>query len=246
ANSPYEHEFEFLCERAAYLRKYTDKAFILTGLGWWGLGMVGSIPEALMLLATDPGYVHDLLDLRCELATANLRRAYDALGDLIDIVVIDGQDFGSQRAEMFNPERFQEFFAPRFAKQVDWIHSHTPWKVWQHSCGSIPNLLPQIVDAGIDAINPIQTSAAGMEPEVLKTRFGQDITFWGGGVDTQRTLPFGTPDEVHQQVKERIKTFAPGGGFVFAAVHNIQANTPPSNIEAMFDAVRTHGTYPIA
>jgi len=245
AGRPSEEELRHLSDRASYLRKHTDKALIMLGKGWWGLGLEGSIPDSLMLLAERPDYVRGLLDLRTETAIENLRTVYDALGNNVDLVIIDGQDFGTQRAEIFSPGVFAELFAPRYATQVEWIHEHTPWRVWQHTCGSVPNLIPHLVDAGIDAINPVQTSAEGMGAEELVSRFGDEITFWGGGIDTQHTLPFGTPEDVHREVRERIETFAPGGGFVFAAIHNIQANTPPENIAAMLDALREYGEYPI-
>ncbi len=121
------------------------------------------------------------------------------------------------------------------------MHENTSWKTWKHSCGSIPNSLPLLIQSGLDAINPVQTSATGMEPLELKKRFGDEITFWGGGVDTQRTLPFGTPEEVYEEVSRRLEIFGAGGGFVFAAVHNIQSKTPPENIDAIFAAVRDQG-----
>jgi hypothetical protein len=246
ASRPSEEALRFMSDRAAYLRKHTDKALVLTGPGEWGLATVGSLPDQLMLIATDKEYVRDLLAIRAELGRENLRLVWEAVGDRVDVVMIDGQDFGTQRSEMFSPRIFEEYFAPSLTAQVQWIHEHTSWKVWEHTCGSILNILPCIVEAGVDALNPVQTSADGMAPEVLKKRFGNKITFWGGGVDTQRTLPFGTPEEVREEVRERIRIFAPGGGFVFAAVHNIQANTPPENITAMFEAVHEFGKYPLS
>jgi uroporphyrinogen-III decarboxylase len=128
----------------------------------------------------------------------------------------------------------------------DWIHTHTAWKTFYHCCGSVYHLIPSFIEAGIDILNPVQCSAANMEPERLKQEFGDRLVFWGGGVDTQRTLPFGSPDDVSRQVAERIRIFAPGGGYVFNTIHNIQAKTPIENLMAMFDAVRQHGRYPIA
>lgn len=245
APRPSDDALRFMSDRAALLRRHTDKALVLTGNGWWGLGLTGSLPDQLMLIASDREYVRDLLALRAEIGRENLRTVWEAIGERVDVVMIDGNDFGTQRSEMFSPRVFEELFAPSLAAQVEWIHRSTTWKVWQHTCGSIANLLPCIVEAGVDALNPVQTSAEGMDPDILKARYGDRITFWGGGVDTQRTLPFGTPDDVRREVRERIHTFAPGGGFVFAAVHNIQANTPPENIEAMFGAVHEFGKYPV-
>jgi len=135
---------------------------------------------------------------------------------------------------------------PFLRQQYEWVHRNTRWKVWQHSCGSIPRLIPMLVEAGLDALNPVQCSAAGMDPRWLKETFGDRLTFWGGGVDTQKTLPFGTPEQVAAEVEERIRIFAPGGGYVFNPVHNIQQGTPPENIVAAFDAARAAGRYPVA
>jgi hypothetical protein len=242
---PSDEDLRFMCDRAAYLRAHTDKALILTALDCWGLPLVGSIPESLMLLATDRDYVRELLAIRTEWALGNLAYVWQAIGDRVDLVMLSGADYGTQRAEIFSPDVFAEYFAPLYARQIDWIHANTSWKVWQHSCGSIAKLIPQMVSYGLDALNPVQTSAEGMDAAMLKTEHGDKLTFWGGGVDTQRTLPFGTPDEVRNEVRDRIRTFAPGGGFIFSAVHNIQAGTPPENIAAMFDAVRSFGTYPV-
>lgn len=245
AERPDDECLRFLSDRAAALRRLTDKALILTGYGWWGVPLVGTMQEQLELLASEPNYVRDLLALRTEIAIENLKTVWDAVGDHVDLVMLDGQDFGTQRAELFSPKLFADLFEPNFAAQVRWIHQHTTWKAWQHSCGSIAQILPSIVRAGVDALNPVQTSAHGMNPRELKREYGNKITFWGGGVDTQNTLPFGTPEQVRAEVRDRIRTFAPGGGFVFAAVHNIQARTPPENIDAMLSAVREFGTYPI-
>lgn len=131
-----------------------------------------------------------------------------------------------------------------FHKQVnDWVHRHTPWKTFIHSCGSVRALINDFIAAGFDILNPVQSSAVGMDPRELKAEFGDRVTFWGGGVDTQRTLPFGSPAEVREEVKDRIKVFGPGGGFVFAAIHNVQALTPPGNLMAMYETVQKFGVY---
>jgi uroporphyrinogen-III decarboxylase len=134
---------------------------------------------------------------------------------------------------------------PYLKEQNDWIHANTNWKTFQHICGSLVNILPLIVETGLDILNPVQTSARGMEPQWLKDNFGDKLTFWGGGIDSQKTMPFGTVEEVIKEVEERITTFAPGGGYVFNSIHNIQQNTPPENIEAAFDTAHRIGVYPI-
>ena len=131
-----------------------------------------------------------------------------------------------------------EVYQPFYRRVNDWVHEHTPWKTFIHSCGSVIALLPDMIEAGFDILNPVQCSAAGMDAKTLKERFGSRITFWGGGVDTQKTLPFGTPAEVKREVKERIAIFNRGGGFVFNTVHNVQARTPRENLLAMYEAVK--------
>jgi uroporphyrinogen-III decarboxylase len=132
---------------------------------------------------------------------------------------------------------FRELYLPYYKQMNDWIHAHTAWKTFKHTCGAITKFLPSLIDAGYDILNPVQCSAAGMDPIQLKADFGDQIVFWGGGVDTQHVLPFGTPAEVREQVLRRCEIFAPGGGFVFNAVHNVQARTPVENIVAMIDGV---------
>ena len=238
-------ELEFLAARAEMLRRRTDKALLL---GCWdkvGLPQVGSIPDFLCLLATNPGYVKDLSAVRTETALKNLEKFRIYLGDNIDILGLDGTDYGSQNNEMFSPELFEELYLPYFKEQNSWVHGHTKWKTWLHTCGSVTRIIPMLVESGLDILNPVQTSAAGMDPTWLKQEFGSKITFWGGGVDTQKTLPFARPEEVEREVAERIRVFAPGGGFVFNTIHNIQQGTPPENILAAYDTARTVGRYPI-
>jgi len=238
-------ELEFLAARAEMLRRETDKALLL---GCWdkvGLPQVGSIPDFLCLLATDPGYVKDLSAVRTETALNNLEKFRIYLGDNIDILGLDGTDYGSQNNEMFSPELFEELYLPYFKEQNSWVHGNTKWKTWLHTCGSVTRIIPMLIESGLDILNPVQTSAAGMDPTWLKQEFGSKITFWGGGVDTQKTLPFASPEEVEREVAERIRVFAPGGGFVFNPIHNIQQGTPPENILAAYDTARTAGRYPI-
>jgi len=238
-------ELEFLQEKAERLRKHTDKALLLGCWGKIGLKGVGSIPDFLCLLATDQAYVRDLHAIRTETAIANLEKLKTYLGDTIDIIGIDGCDYGGQRCELFSPDWFETLFAPYYKEQHDWVHSNTGWKTWKHTCGSVAKILPMLVDSGLDIINPVQCSAGGMDPKWLKDTFGARITFWGGSVDTQKTLPFGTPEDVVDEVTERIRIFAPGGGYVFNPVHNIQHGTPPENQVAAFETVVEVGKYPI-
>jgi uroporphyrinogen-III decarboxylase len=238
-------ELEFLAARVETLRRETDKALLLGCWGWVGLPWVGSIPDFLCLMATSPAYIKDLFSVHTETALKNLEKFERYLGGNIDILGLDGADYGAQNNELFAPEMFEELFLPFFKEQNDWVHRNTSWKTWQHTCGSVTRVIPLLVDSGLDILNPVQTSAAGMDPAWLKREFGTKITFWGGGVDTQKTLPFASPEEVEKEVAERVRIFAPGGGFVFNTIHNIQQATPPENIVAAYDTARTAGSYPI-
>ncbi len=243
-----DEALQFLQEQARVLRDTTDKALVLTNWGEATLGppMVGSIPEWLVVLASEPNYVRELMDLGAEIAIDNLELYWEAIGEDIDIIHVDGYDYGTQGREMFSPALFEAFYEPCYKVQCDWIHENTPWKIAKHCCGSIPDLIEPMIRAGIDILNPVQTSAAGMDPEWLKDTFGDRITFWGGGVDTQRILPFATLEEVYDHVVERLRIFGPGGGFIWSAVHNIQYHVPPENIVAAVEAVHDEGAYPIA
>jgi uroporphyrinogen-III decarboxylase len=231
--------------RAEQLLKTTDKALMLGAWDTTGLPWVGSIPDFLMLMLAEKAYVKDLFAVRTEVAIENLEKLKAHLGDSIDIIGMEGNDFGAQNAELISPELFEELCIPFFREQNDWVHANTRWKTWYHCCGSITRILPMLIDSGVDVINPVQTSAAGMDPAWLKERFGGRVVFWGGGVDTQRTLPFASPEEVAAEVRERIRILAPGGGFVFNPIHNIQQGTPPENIAAAYEAARAAGVYPI-
>jgi hypothetical protein len=239
-------ELEFLAARAEHLRRTTDKALFLGCWDFFGLPWVGSIPDFLVLMVSDPGYVRELFEVRTHTALDNLEKAWRYLGDNIDILGLDGTDYGSQNTELFSPQLFAELYVPFFKAQTGWVHRRTPWKTWLHTCGSVTRLVPMLVEAGIDILNPVQTSAAGMDPAWLKREFGGKIAFWGGGVDTQRTLPFAPADKVAEEVRERVRLLAPGGGFVFNTIHNVQQGTPPQNIVAAYETARAAGRYPPA
>jgi uroporphyrinogen-III decarboxylase len=168
------------------------------------------------------------------------------VGDAITAVTTTETDLGTQIGPFISPKTYRRLFQPVHARLNQWIHMHTQWKTFMHSCGSIWHLLDDIVDAGFDVLNPVQTSAAGMDPAALKDRYGERLTFWGGGIDTQRILPFGTPADVRDMVRDRMKIFGRGGGFVFNTVHNIQAQVPVPNLVALFEAVDQYRTYPMA
>jgi hypothetical protein len=183
-------------------------------------------------------YVHKVFEGQCEIALANLERIAERAGPLVDVINVCGTDFGTQSSSFCSEATFRELWFPYYKRVNDWIHRNTPWKTFKHSCGAVSKFLPAFIEAGFDILNPVQCSAAGMDPETLKQVYGRDLVFWGGGVDTQQVLPFGSPEAVREQVLQRCDIFSREGGFMFAAIHNIQACTPVRNIVAMIDAVR--------
>lgn len=183
-------------------------------------------------------YVRQVFEGQCAIGLQNLERLAGVLKDSVQAAFVTGTDFGTQTGLFISRKAYRDLYMP-FHKIVNgYIHAHTPWKTFIHSCGCVVDLIPDFIEAGFDILNPVQTSAAGMDPVKLKETYGQDIVFWGGGVDTQHTLPYGTPDEVYREVRERVRIFNRDGGFVFNTVHNIQANVPVENVEAMFRALR--------
>jgi len=185
-----------------------------------------------------PDFVRELFAKITDLAIVNLEKYFNHLGNSLDIVFLCGTDFGTQNSTFCDVDTYREFWLPYYKKVTDWIHGKTEWKVFKHSCGAVEVLMESFIDSGFDIINPVQVSAAGMDPEVLKQKYGERIVFWGGGIDTQRTLPFGSPAEIREMVLRHLDIFSPGGGYVFNTVHNTQARTPLKNFLAMINAVR--------
>jgi hypothetical protein len=206
---------------------------------------IRDVAEWYMSLSLRPGYVYDVFERQCEIGLRNLAAVHQAVGDKITAVLITTTDFGAQQGPFVSPKTYRDLFKPFYTRVNTWVHENTKWKTFIHSCGSIWRLLDDIVDSGFDLLNPVQTSAADMSPESLKQRFGDQVTFWGGGIDTQRTLPLGTPADVRAMVRERMRVFGRGGGFVFNAVHNVQADVPTENLVALFEAVREFRGYPL-
>ena len=182
-------------------------------------------------------YVHAVFHGQCQIALENLARIAARTGDMVDVVNICGTDFGTQTSSFCSVATFRELWMPYYREVNNWVHQNTRWKTFKHSCGAVEKFLPSFIEAGFDILNPVQCSATGMEAEPLKQKYGRDLVFWGGGVDTQQVLPFGTPDEVREQVLRRCEAFHKDGGFVLTTVHNIQARTPVENIVAMIRAV---------
>ncbi len=182
-----------------------------------------------------PDYIRELFEMQTEVALRNLKIIRQAVGERIQVINISGTDFGGQNGEIISPDQYREFYKPYHKILNDWVHGNTGWKTHYHCCGSIANLLGDFVDAGIDVLNPVQCSACCMDPQALKEKYGENLVFWGGGVDTQSTLPFGTPEQVREEVRSRMAIFSRGGGFVFNTIHNIVAKTPIDNLIALFD-----------
>ena len=223
---------------AKALREATDRAILgLFGgnLNEWGQFLF-RMDNFLMLLALEPQRMHRFLDRLMEIHLRDLERFLGAVGPYIDIIVF-GDDLGMQQGPQMSRRMYREFFKGRQQLLWETAKSLADVKVMLHSCGSVAALMPDFIEAGLDILQPIQTSARGMEPEVLKREFGRDLCLWGGGCDTQTVLPRATPEAVAYHVRERVEVLAPGGGFVFQQVHNIMADVPPENIVAMFDAV---------
>lgn len=245
-------ELKCLQGKIDYLFNNTDYA-ILGDSGFLGLCdgsfMAGTelydigYTDWMIMLLTEKEYVKEIFDKTVNFRVENLKLYKEAIGDKICTIAF-ADDLGTQEGELIKPDLFKELIAPYYKKIWDWIHKNTKWRVFLHSCGSIYHLIPTLIDCGLDIFNPVQCSARNMNPEMLKKEFGDKLVFWGGGCDTQKTLPFGKHSEIREEVKDRIKIFAPGGGFVFNQVHNIQQGTPPENIIAMFDAVLEFGEYP--
>jgi len=198
---------------------------------------VRGVADWYMLSADEPDFLKKLFDRQAEVALQNMAKLHQIAGDLIDVVVVCGTDFGTQNSLFCSVPSMRDIWLPRYKQINDWIHNNTNWRTFKHSCGAVEPLVDTFIDCGFDILNPVQCSADGMDPQGLKDNYGDRITFWGGGVNTQQTLPFGTPEQVRREVLSRCEVFAPGGGFVFNAIHNVQAQTPIENVIAMIDAV---------
>jgi len=243
AHSPWDnaHKPDFwdqLRQRTLLLRQQTDRA-LLIGCGCnlfeWGT-FLRRIDNFLMDLVTDQIKVHALMDALMEIHLNTLNKVCQAVGDIVDVVKF-GDDLGMDSGPFMSPEIYRKLFKPRHKILCDYVKQHSRMRTYLHSCGSIYKLIPDLIESGFEVFNPVQTNCADMEPERLKREFGQDITFWGGGVDTRQVLNRATPKEVKDQVKRRLEIFSPGGGFVFNTVHNILPDVPAENVIAMFEAV---------
>ncbi len=253
---------EFSDEDLAYIERQADHLYnntemaIIGNFGQGGLGDIAMVPgpgikkprgirnpaDWYMAPLLYPEYIMEIYELQTEIALRNLELYRQAVGDKIEAIFVSGTDFGSQKGPFISPDLYRDLYKPFHKRINQWVHENTDWKTFFHSCGSIAAFLDDFIEAGVDIINPVQTSAADMDPVFLKEKYGKDIVFWGGGVDTQRVLPFCKPEDIREQVKERIEVFGRDGGFVFNTIHNIQPNIPVENLVALFEAANTYRT----
>jgi hypothetical protein len=198
---------------------------------------IRDIEEWYVSTVARPELLHEIFDRQTDIAIQNLAKIHAAVGEDMDVAWVCGTDFGTQNSTFCSPSTYDPLYKPYYKKVNGWIHANTSWKTFKHCCGAVESFMEAFIDSGFDIMNPVQWTATGMDPRILKDRYGDRLVFWGGGVDTQKTLPFGTPAQVREEVLRVCEIFAPGGGFVFNSIHNIQANTPVRNIVAMLDAL---------
>jgi uroporphyrinogen decarboxylase len=233
-------DLEFMQAQAEWLHSNTDYALVVSSGPpqslFTGLGR-GDFAGWCMTLSTEPDYANALMEKTVNVWIDNLKRVATALGDKVQILHLT-DDFGTHESLLLSARMFRALIMPHYKRALDWIHQNTRLKVLLHSNGAIFPLIPSLIEMGVDILNPVQITAKGMDPARLKETYGSQIVFWGGAVDCQRTLPLGTPEEVAREVEANVKTLAAGGGYVCAAVHNIQPGVPPENVLALFDTAR--------
>jgi hypothetical protein len=246
-----ERDLEHWRQEIARYRRGPARGLIVS-IGGTALGDIAMVPGPwmkdpkgvrdiaawYMTTLTQPEFVHAIFEQQTAVALRNLERVHAVVGDEPQAVFLCGTDFGTQDSQFCSPDTFRELYLPYYRRMNDWIHQHTAWKSFKHSCGAVLPLLDVLVEAGFDILNPVQINAAGMDPAVLKERYGDQLIFWGGGVDTQKVLPFARPEEVEAHVIRQCETLGRKGGFVFNPVHNIQANVPVENVLAMVRGVK--------
>lgn len=226
--------------------------FVIANFGGMGLGDIAlvtgpmiphprgirDVAEWYMATVTHMDYVRAVFDEQTRIAVENLRRIKEVVAENVDAVFICGTDFGTQTSQFCSIAAFESLWAPYYKRINDWIHMNTAWKTFKHCCGAAEPFMKPFIECGFDIINPVQLSARGMDAAELKKNYGDRLTFWGGAVDTQNTLPFGSPAAVRREVLERCAILSEGGGFVFNTIHNVQAKTPTQNVVALIDAVK--------
>jgi len=236
--------FEGLRENALRIRRETPCPVVsgISGVVYEICWYLRGLENLFVDMIERPEVLETIIDRTLRFWLDWFRLFLDEAGDIVDVIMI-GDDLAGQKGPLFSPAIYRSIVKPRQKKLVQYIKSRTNAKIWYHSCGSVVEYIPDLIDNGVDALNPVQIAARGMDPAALKTNFGERICFWGGGIDSQHVLPHASPDEVREHVRHNLAIFKPGGGYIFANVHNIQADVPPGNILAMFDAAHEHGRY---
>jgi len=236
--------FAGLRERALQLRKDTPYAVVsgISGVVYETCWYLRGLEQWFCDLKIQPEFCEAMLDRTLTFWLDWFRLFLDEVGDLVDVIMI-GDDLAGQNGPLFAPALYRRLVKPRHKQLVQYIRSRTRAKIWYHTCGSCLNFIPDLLDNGIDILNPIQLSARNMNPVALKQRFGRELVFWGGGCDSQHVLSSETPAKVAEHVRQNVRAFMPGGGYVFNNVHNIQGEVPPENIVAMYDAAYEAGFY---
>jgi uroporphyrinogen decarboxylase len=237
--------FVGLRQRAEELRRQTPYAVVsgISGVVYEICWYLRGLEQWFMDMLTQPEFCEALLDRTLRFWMDWFRAFLDEVGDLVDVIMI-GDDLAGQKGPLFKPDFYRRVVRPRQRKLVEYIRGRTPAKIWYHTCGACAGYIPDLLENGIDILNPVQISAAGMDPAVLKSRFGDRLVFWGGAIDAQHVLPTASPETVREQVRQNLAIWKPCGGYVFNNVHNIQAGVPPQNIVALFEAAYEFGFYP--
>ncbi len=236
--------FAGLRQRALEIRDDTPYAVVsgISGVVYEICWYMRGLERWFMDMLEQPEFCEALIDQTLQFWMDWFRMFLDEVGDMVDVIMV-GDDIAGQRGPLFQPDFYRRVVKPRHKKLVQYIKSRTQAKIWYHTCGGCKSYIPDLLDNGIDAINPVQISASDMDPRELKAAFGDRLTFWGGAIDAQHVLPRADPETVRAHVRQNIEIFKPGGGYVFNNVHNIQAGVPPENVLAMYDAAYEHGFY---
>lgn len=247
-----QEDLDWLSIKSKQYKESTD--VIASNFGGTGIGDIALVPgpglknpkglrnitEWYMSISIRQDILHEIFSYQTQMAIQNLKKIYKTVGDTVQVVYVCGTDFGTQNGPFCSTNSFRELYAPYYKRINQWIHENTPWKTFKHSCGSIFPLIPELIESGFDILNPVQWTAQGMSREDIKSAYGDTVIFWGGGIDTQKTLPFGTAGDVYKEALETLKIFGKKGGYVFNTIHNIQPGVPAENVAALADAVRTY------
>jgi uroporphyrinogen decarboxylase len=236
--------FEGLRKRAETLAGETPYAVVagICGVVYETCWYLRGLEQWFMDMLTEPEFCEALLDRTLKFWLDWFGRFLDEVGDTVDVIMI-GDDLAGQKGPLFRPDFYRRLVKPRQKRLVRYIRSRTKAKIWYHTCGACAEYIPDLIDNGVDVLNPVQISAAGMDPAELKVRFGDRLSFWGGAIDAQHVLPTASPETVREHVRRNLEVLKPGGGYVFNNVHNIQAGVPPENVVALYDAAYEFGFY---